>query len=440
MRIRAILFGLVMATSVSSLLASDWPQWMGPQRDGVWRETGIVDRFPDDGLEVKWRTPVAYGYAGPAVAGGKVYVADYVKQSGDITNNPGKRDKLEGTERVLCLDAQTGKQVWKHEQRRTYYMSYPGGPRCTPLVDGDRVYTLGAEGNLVCLNAEDGQVVWSKDYKQDYGAKTPIWGFSAHPLVDGDTLYCLVGGPGSIAVAFDKNTGRELWKAMDASEPGYCGPRMIEHAGTKQLLVWHPVSVNGVDPATGKVFWSVPLKPNYGMSIIAPRKLGDYLYASAFGNAAMMKLASDKPGAEVLWKGAAKSALYSATAPPHLEDGVIYGADVQTGALIAARMTDGKRLWETMQPTTGGERRGRYGTAYLVKHEDRYFVFSEQGDLMIAKLSPAGYEELDRFHVLEPTNKVFGRQLVWSHPAFAQKCMFARNDKELVCVSLAAGE
>jgi outer membrane protein assembly factor BamB len=440
MRIWAVLFGLVVATVVSSVFADDWPQWMGPQRDGVWRETGIVDRFPESGLEVKWRTPVAYGYAGPAVAGGKVYVADYVKQSGEITNNPGKRDKLEGTERVLCLDAETGKELWKHEVQRSYYMSYPGGPRCTPLVDGDRVYTLGAEGNLYCLNAADGQAVWSKDFKKDYGAKTPIWGFSAHPLVDGDTLYCLVGGPGSIAVAFDKKTGRELWKAMDASEPGYCSPRMIEQAGTRQLLIWHPVSVNGVDPDTGKVFWSVPLKPNYGMSIIAPRKLGDLLYASAFGNAAMMKLDGDKPGAEVLWRGTAKSALYSATAPPHLEEGTIYGADVQTGALIAARTTDGKRLWETLQPTTGGERRGRYGTAYLVKHEDRFFVFSERGDLMLAKLSPAGYDELDRFHVLEPTNKVFGRRLVWSHPAFAGKCMFARNDKELVCVNLAAGE
>ena len=175
------------------------------------------------------------------------------------------------------------------------------------------------------------------------------------------------------------------------------------------------------------------------MSIIAPRKLGEFLYASAYGNAAMMKLDSDKPGAEVLWKGTAKSALYSATAPPHLEKGTIYGADVQTGALIAARMKDGERLWETRQPTTGGERRGRYGTVFLVKHEDRFFLFSEQGDLMLAKLSPEGYDELDRFHVLEPTNNTFGRPVVWSHPAFAQKCMFARNDKELVCVNLAAG-
>jgi hypothetical protein len=252
-------------------------------------------------------------------------------------------------------------------------------------------------------------------------------------------LYCVVGGQGGVAVALDKNTGKEIWKALAASEPGYCSPRMIEHAGTKQLLIWTPVSVNSLEPLTGKVFWSVPLKSNYAMSIIAPRKLGDYLYASAFGSAALMKLDSEKPGAEVVWRGAAKTALYSATAAPHLEEGTIYGADIQTGALIAARMEDGERLWETREPTTGGTRRGRYGTAFLVKHEDRFFVFSEQGVLILAKLSPEGYDELDRFHVLEPTNNTFGRPVVWSHPAFAQKCVFARNDKELVCVNLAAG-
>jgi outer membrane protein assembly factor BamB len=340
---------------------------------------------------------------------------------------------------VLCFDAQTGRLLWKHEYNCPYNMSYPRGPRATPTVDGGRVYTLGAEGNLLCLNAADGRVVWSKELTKEYAVETPIWGFSGHPLVDGELLYCLVGGQGSVAVAFDKQTGREAWRALSASEPGYCPPTMIEHAGVKQLLIWHPEALNSLNPRTGDVYWSTPLRPNYGMSITAPRKRGSYLYASGIGGvAALFRLDDTKPAAEVIWRGDAKSAIYSANSTPFIHDGVIYGADCQLGALMAASLEDGKRLWDTFQPTTGGDRRASHGTAFLVKHEDRFFLFSETGDLILARLSPQGYEELNRFHVLQPTNDTFGRDVVWSHPAFAERSVFARNDKELVCVDLSA--
>jgi outer membrane protein assembly factor BamB len=319
-------------------------------------------------------------------------------------------------------------------------MSYPGGPRCTPTVDEDRVYALGAEGHLFCLKTDDGSVLWKKDFKQDYQAKTPLWGVSAHPLVAGDLLYCVVGGPGSVAVAFDKLTGKEVWRALSASEQGYCPPTMIQHAGRQQLLIWHAESINSLDPLSGTVYWSVPLRPSYGMAIIAPTKFGSNLFASGMGNVgAMLELDDDRPGADVLWRGVSKTAFYSALATPLMEDGVMYGCDINSGALIAARIEDGERLWQTTQPTTSA-RRGRYSNAFLVKHEDRCFLFNETGDLILAKLSPQEYEELGRFRVLEATNNTFGRPVVWSHPAFSEKCMFARNDKELVCVDLAAGE
>ncbi|MCE9547689.1 MAG: PQQ-like beta-propeller repeat protein, partial [Planctomycetia bacterium] len=150
----------------------------------------------------------------------------------------------------------------------------------------------------------------------------------------------------------------------------------------------------------------------------------------------LLKLNADKPGVEVVWKGTPKTALYSANSTPFLEDGMIYGLNCQSGALVGARIEDGKRLWESFKPTTG-ERRAMHGTAFLVKQADRFFLFNEAGDLILAKLTPAGYEELSRFHVLAPTTVVFGRDVVWSHPAFAERCVFARNDKELVCVSAA---
>ena len=432
----SLVFVLVL---VSIAVGDDWPQWLGPKRDSVWREKGIVERFPQQGLRVQWRVPVGLGYAGPAVAAGKVFLMDYQPRSGEVTNNPGGADRLEGTERVLCLDAKTGKLIWKYEYDRPYAISFGGGPRCTPTVDSQLVYALGAEGNLSCLEAQTGTLVWSKDFAKDYGAKPPFWGVAAHPLVDGDLLFCVVGGPGSVAVAFDKRTGREVWRALSAAEQGYCPPTMIEHGGRKQLIIWHAESINGLDPASGQVFWSVPLKPNAGMSITTPRQLGPYLLASGYGDVGvLLKLDDAKPAAEVMWRGKASNAVYCCNSTPFLVDGTIYGCDISTGALMGVRLEDGERLWQTVEPTLGGTRRGRYGTAFIVKYEDRYFLFSETGDLILAKLSPQGYTELGRFHVLEPTSPTFGRTVVWSHPAFADKSLFARNGKELVRVNLAA--
>jgi outer membrane protein assembly factor BamB len=433
---------LCVTILITSALADDWPQWLGPERDSVWRETGIVDRFPDGGPTVLWRTPVAMGYSGPAVSDGRVFLMDYVKRSGTVNNNPGGRDELEGTERVLCLAADTGRLLWKHEYERPYSVSFGGGPRCTPTVAGDKVYALGGEGNLWCLDVQSGRVLWSKDFVKDYGATTPFWGVAAHPLVDGDVLYCLVGGPGSVAVAFDRHSGREIWRALSAPAQGYCPPTMIEHARRKQLLIWHSETVNSLDPSTGEVFWSIPVKPSFEMSIAAPRLLGDFLFVTAYNEAsALLRLGQSggKPTAEVVWRGTPRNSVYCANSTPFLEDGMIYGCDVNSGKLMGVRLETAERVWETWEPTLGEvERGGRYGTAFLVKHEDRFVLFNEQGDLILARLTPQGYQELDRANLLSPTNQVFGRELVWSHPAFANRCVFVRNDKELVCVSLAA--
>ena len=150
---------------VSDSRADDWPQWMGPNRDAVWAEKGIVENFPPDGPKILWRVPVAWGYSGPAVVNGRVYVTDFVTDA-DIRkiSNPGARPPLKGAERVLCLDAQTGKEIWKHQYDCAYAISYPGGPRCTPTYDNGKLYTLGAEGHLFCLDVDKGTVIWSKDY------------------------------------------------------------------------------------------------------------------------------------------------------------------------------------------------------------------------------------------------------------------------------------
>lgn len=417
------------------LRADDWPQWMGPQRDAIWRETGILDKFPEGGPKVLWRKPLAYGYAGPAVADGKVYVLDF-KTDKMPKVNAGARSKVPGTERIVCLRASDGELIWKHEYEITYHISYPGGPRATPTVDAGKVYTLGADGNLTCLDAIKGNVIWSNDLEKTYETKSPLWGYAGHPLVVEDKLICMAGGKGSAVVAFDKNTGKEIWKALTTKDIGYSPPTLIEAGGVKQLLIWHSESINSLNPKTGEVYWSVPLAPQFGMSIMAPRQHGDYLFAGGVGGkAVLLKLAKDKPAAEEVWRGKNTTAVYPVNTTPFLENGLIYGIG-NDGYLRGIELETGKRLWETFAPVTGNER-ANSGTSFMVKNVDRFFFASETGELVIGTLSAAGYEEGSRWKMLAPTGDGFGRPIVWSHPAFANRCIYARNDREIVCVSLA---
>jgi outer membrane protein assembly factor BamB len=439
---------LVLTLVAAPARADDWPQWLGPQRDGVWRETGILDKFPPGGPKVRWRVPIGGGYAGPAVADGRVYVLDRQLAPGARNpDNPFLRGKIPGTERVLCLNEADGKLLWKHEYECAYDISYPAGPRTTPVVHQGKVYTLGAMGDLYCLDAATGKVLWEKHFPKDYQVPSPLWGWSAHPLLDGERLICLVGGNGTTVVAFHKDTGAELWRALSASEPGYCPPMIYEAGGTRQLIVWHPEAVNSLDPATGTVYWSHPFpggrrKVQAGLTIPTPRKAGDLLFVTSFYNGPLMlRLDPAKPAATELWRGTSDSEkqtdkLHAIMCTPVLKDGYIYGV-CSYGQLRCLRADTGERVWETFQATTGG-RPARWANAFLIEHGDRFFLFNEKGDLIIAKLTPQGYAEIDRAHVIEPTGVAQGRDIVWVHPAFANRSMYVRNDKEIICISLAA--
>jgi len=429
-------FSFLTAIAGSQLRAEDWPQWLGPQRDSVWRETGIADSFPAEGPPELWRHEVGYGYAGPAVAQERVFVADFL--TGDIPYpSAGRRDRLTGTERVLCLAADDGRLLWKHEYPCTYHISYPYGPRVTPTVDGDHLYSLGAEGRLLCLRVADGAVVWSRELTDAYGCKTPIWGFAGHPLVDGDRLICLVGGEDSVAVALDKETGNEIWSALSAKEPGYCPPTIIRAGGTPQLLIWHAESLNSLNPKTGDLYWSQELAPDWGMSIATPRRDGPYLFVGAYNwRSMLLRLAADRPAADVVWLGRKGRGIGPVFSTPFIENGYMYGVDMR-GELRCVELETGRYVWSTYAATTGGRSKNN-ASAFLVKQRDRFFIFNDRGELIIARLSPRGYDEVCRAGIVEPLSKSEGRDVVWSHPAFARKCVFARNDKNLVCVSLAA--
>lgn len=464
--VRRSLIALFALSAITSFArADDWPQWMGPNRDDVWAETGILDKFPKDGPKQLWRVPIAAGYAGPAVADGKVYVFDRVlaKDAKNPDDPFDTKQKVHSTERVLCFDAKNGEQLWKHEYHCPYQISYPAGPRCTPTIRDGKVYALGAMGDLYCLDAASGKVLWSKNFLKDYEAKIPTWGYCGHPLVYRNLVICVVGGEGATVVAFDKDTGAEKWKALSARDPGYSPPTLIHAAGVDQLVIWHGQALNGLDPLTGKTYWHVGLEPLFGMSIMAPRQVGDRLFAAGIGGAGVvLHLHKDAPAVSVIWRESADKDLerkpkergvYPVNMTPFVAPGgcryspfsdraTIYGVD-QPGMLRAVDLETGKNLWFTHKPVIGKVEAEDYkgsgsGTAFVVKNGDRYFLFAETGELVIAKLSPAGYEEVSRAKLVDPTGAAFGRKVVWSHPAFADKCIFVRNDKELACFSLAA--
>ncbi len=431
--IRIALAALLTAGFVS---AGDWPRWRGPRGDGSWDAPRLPDRWPAGGPKTVWRQPVGGGYAGIAVAGGKVYTLDRIDPAG-----PAADDGPDGTERVLCFDAATGKPLWSHRYPVRYgeLGGYANGPRSTPTVHDGRVYTLGAVGRLLCLDAATGKVVWEKDAVKECGARVPMWGFAASPLIDGDRVIAHVGArPNGSVVAFDRNTGREVWRSL-SDDAGYCTPVLIEPPSGRQLVVWTPENVHGLEPETGKRLWSVPHKETYGVSIATPIYRDGLLFITGYWEGAKAIRLGEKPtGAELVWQD--RRQLRGLMAQPLYRDGHGYTIDKGHG-LTCFELKTGKKLWDDDNQLTP---RGRNPHASIVwlGDSDRVLALNSVGELVQARLTPDGYEELSR------VKAIGGR--VWGHPAFVGRHMFAKTDgaeawqksgpHELVCVELAPGK
>jgi outer membrane protein assembly factor BamB len=427
---------LAVTLPLTYLHADDWPEWRGKGRLGVWNESGILDEFPKDGLAIQWRTPINGGYAGPSVADGRVFVTDFTK-----THN------TKGTERILCLDEKTGRILWTQQWDADYIGlmdTYAGGPRATPTVDGDRVYVLGAKGALVCLKVKTGEVIWKHDYVKDYDTQVPTWGITGAPVIDGDRVIGLVGGAGNAKVmAFDKRTGKEVWRALSSEreEPGYAQPILFDIAGVRQLIMWHPLAVVSLDPATGKVNWQQPFKVHNNVNLATPVMHDSRLLVSSFYNGSMLLDLSHKQPVK-LWQGKSDSeidsdGLHSLISTPVFDGDYIYGV-CGYGQFRCLRASTGERVWETMAVT--GEK-ARWTTAFIVRQSNRFFINNDHGELIIAKLSPEGYQEISRTKLIKPTSNPGNRRQLaavnWSQPAYANKHIIARNDEEIISASLA---
>ncbi len=395
------------------------------------RETGIVQRFPDKQLKIAWRAKIGPGFSGPTVADGRVFVTDRLVEPKQI-------------ERVHCFDERTGETLWTFPYDCTYRgVGYEMGPRASVSVDSGRAYSLGAMGNLFCFDAKTGNVVWKHDLNTEYKIRMPIWGISASPLVDGDSVIVQIGGEKACIVAFDKVTGKEKWKALD-DRASYAAPIIVEQAEHRVLVCWTGDNVAGLDPATGKVYWKFPFTPSrMVLNVATPVAHDDRLFVTAFYDGALMlRLDQKKLAVEKVWRQAGPDeqqtkALHSIIATPYFDGPNIYGVD-SYGQLRCLDAKTGDRVWENLTAVP----KIRWGTIHIVHNGDREFMFNEKGELIIGRLAPDAFHEISRAQLIEPTTNIRARggPVCWAHPAFANRHVFARNDKELVSANLAAGE
>ncbi len=442
MLLRITLLCATFLISPALAYAADWTQWAGNDRLCNWTESGILKKFPVAGLKPTWSVSIGSGYSGPVVSAGRVFVTDYRPKPGS--------EILEAIERVLCLDEQTGKILWTHEWETHYRRqlgSYATGPRATPLVVSDRLYTIGATGRLHCFDAKTGEVQWEIDSLKEFDADVPTFGVSASPIAWKETVIFVCGGRDGLLRALDQSTGKETWKAIPADyEMPYSAPEILKIGGVPQLIQWDQTQLSALNPDDGKVIWQVPFRARSNMALTRPVLSKGRLLVSGFYNGSMLlKVAADS--ADVLWKNGGvgerpnqTASLHAVITTPIVESEHIYGT-CSYGELRGLRMSDGERIWEQKDAT----RQGRWGSMFWVKNGDRYFVNNDLGELLIMQFTDKGAKVIDRTQLIEPDThcgygpRRFADALVnWVQPAYANRHVIIRNDSEIRRVSLEA--
>ena len=395
----------------------------------MWNESGVLDEFPKSGLRILWRAKISNGYSGPTVAKGRVYVTDRVREPDE-------------KERVLCFDASTGNNVWVDSYDCSYAgVGYPDGPRASVTVDNGHAYALGATGHLRCLDSSTGALLWKKVPGIDYEIRRPIWGLASAPLVEADLLIVQMGArPDACIVGLDRRTGTEKWRALN-DRASYSAPIVIEQAGKRVLICWTGDHIAGLDPLSGSVYWQHPTPPRkMVINVPTPVVSGDRLFLACFYDGSyMLKLGRDTLTVDVAWRRIGKSerntdALHCMHSTPVFLGDYVYGVD-SYGQLRCLNADSGDRVWEDSTAVPGA----RWANIHMVENGGRIWMFNEQGELVIGKLSPQGFEEVSRAKLIEPTVGQLprgGKGVCWSHPAFASRRVYARNDRELVCADL----
>jgi outer membrane protein assembly factor BamB len=388
------------------LLAADWPQWLGPERNGVSTETGLLQSWPKEGPPIVWQREVGEGFSGPVVAGDQLILFHRV----------GAREVVEG------LNAADGKERWKFSYPTGYRDDFGkgNGPRSTPLVAGGRVYTLGAEGRMHCLELETGKMVWERSLNEDYHVRKGFFGVATSPLLESDLVLVNAGGKGAGIVALDKDTGREVWKATD-DEASYSSPVAATVDGTRSVFFFTRDGLVALDPLTGAVRFRKHWRSRLNASVNAATPLvcdGHVFLTASYGTGAILLRVRKDSVDEVWHSDDVLSAHYGTPVP---QGDVLYGFD--------GRQEEGPRLrcadWKTGKVRWTRE---DFGCGSIVLADGNLIVLTEAGDLVLVEATPSAYHEKARAAVLSGPCRA---QL-----ALADGRLYGRGDRKLVCWNL----
>jgi len=411
-------FMVVLACASLALGGEDWPQFRGPQRNGVSQETGLLPEWPKQGPKLLWQlTDIGEGYGTPAVVGGRLY----------LMSNRGMDNEF-----VQALSVEDGKTIWtarlgnvgNPNQQPPYPMA-----RSTPTVEGDRLYAQSSDGDLACIEAASGKVLWRKSLRRDFGGQPGTWAYAESPLIDGDVLVATPGGARATLVALNKKTGDVIWQsAVPGGEPaGYASASVIEAAGRKQYVQFLDKGVVGVDARTGQFLWRYGQTGGGPANIAMPVSRGDYVYstnARRFG-AGLVRLSPTGDGVS------AGQVYFERDVPNTLGGQILLGDTIygtnQEGP-VAAEFATGKIRW----------RAEGAGPAAVFYAEGRLYFHGENGVVALAEVSPHRYLEKGRFTPPGQPKRKDSKERAWTYPVVAAGRLYIRDLGTLWCYDVRA--
>ena len=390
---------LVYLLACTLAWAADWPQWRGPNRDGISPETGLLNSWPKGGPPLLWKTNgLGEGYAGAAVSGGRLYIQG---QQGD-------------EEFVVALDSNTGKQLWRAQTGRQFREPRGYGPRGTPSVDGDRLYTLAADGMLVCLETATGKRIWGFNIVDRFHGQVLHWGISESPLVDGDRVIATPGGAGAAVVALDKMNGKVLWTSQ-SDQAGYSSPVAFDVAGSRKVVVFTGEAAIGLDLNSGRLLWRYERVANRTADIATPIVHdGQVFLSSDYGTGcALLKVSA----------GGASEVYFNREMRNHYSTSVLVGDYLygfSSSILTAMKFQTGEVAWRDRS----------VGKGSLIYADRHLYCLGEEGVVGLVEATPAGYRETSRFEIPK------GGFPTWSPPVIADGKLYLREQDNLYCYNI----
>ena len=399
----AAVFAVLATAPVVSIAAEDWPKWLGPRGDNISKEE-VAAEWPADGPKQLWEAPVGEGHASPVAHAGKVYVF-----------------ALNGDDEVLtCFDANSGAIALKQGYGIGKKADYPG-TRATPTIEGDRIYTLGEDGELTCRQLEDGNEVWRTNVLRETGSRMLGWGCASSPLIVGDKIYVQTGEGGPIAVAVNKADGKVAWKSEAKNKAGFASLVHADVDGKPQILIFAGKALGGLDPETGKTLWSQDFHTRYDVNAATPVfHDGRALFTAEYdtGRAAMYEVKAKS--AKKVWEN---KNLKSKFQPVVLDDGYVYGND--GGNVVCVKWDDGKLAWRAQEK----EFRLGSGGSLVRVGGDKLITLSEKGRLSLMQATPKAYKLLGQV-------ELFDADQIWASPLVYDGKLYCKGRDQIVCLDV----